>query len=336
MSYNETQYDFLDSITNGINRYFSMVILLFGTIGNLLNISVLSHRTLRFNPCAWLFLVSSIANLITILFSLFTRILSGWAVDPTNTIEWLCKLRGFMIYYGRTVAYWLIVLASIDRWFLSSINMNHRQKSTLRNAQRGTLVITILSIFLYLHIFYCYRANLINSALPCYSFTKTCRYLIDIAAFTMSIILPILFIMIFGLMTIENIHRSRNRVVAFNASYVRESTNLPTLSFINQSLNYEKRRQTKKTDRYLLKMLIIQSILLTLFTLPLICERIYSMFIRPQKTPLEAAIDNLIYNLSILLNCLTNGMPFYIYTLFGGNTFRQKLLGLCKSNLANQ
>ena len=328
MSSSESLYEYLYNVTDEINRYFSIVILLFGTIGNLLNIVVLSHRTFRLNPCAWLFLISSTANLLTLLSGLTTRTLAGWAVDPTNTLDWLCKLRGFMIYYGRTVAYWLIVLATIDRWFLSHANINQRQKSCLKNVQKGTLIVSILSIFLYLHLFYCYRANLIGTPLPCYSFNKTCRYLIDVVAFLMSIILPIALIIIFGLMTIYNIRRSRNRVNVFNNSHIQESTRLSTLSFINRR---RITRQTRKTDRYLFKMLIIQSILLTLFTLPLVVERIYSMFIRPQKTPLESAIDQIIYNLSILLNYLTNGMPFYIYTLFGGHTFRRKLFDMIKS-----
>ncbi|CAF4138465.1 unnamed protein product, partial [Adineta steineri] len=77
--------DFLNNISNDLNRYFGIFVFLFGLIGNILNILVLSQRPLRSNPCALLFLASSVSNLIAIVSGLFTRILSGWNLDPTST-----------------------------------------------------------------------------------------------------------------------------------------------------------------------------------------------------------------------------------------------------------
>jgi len=113
-----------NNISDGINRYFSIFIFLFGIIGNILNILVLSQRSLRINPCSLFFLISSIANLIAILSGLTTRMLSGWALDLTNTIDWLCKFRAFILFLSRNIASWLILLAAIDRWFLSSLNVH--------------------------------------------------------------------------------------------------------------------------------------------------------------------------------------------------------------------
>jgi hypothetical protein len=96
-----------DNATTQLNRYFSIFIFLFGIIGNLLNMLVLSQRTLRSNPCASLFLVSSMASLVAILSGLVTRITSGWVVDLTNTITWLCELRTFIVSVSRTVPYCL-------------------------------------------------------------------------------------------------------------------------------------------------------------------------------------------------------------------------------------
>ncbi|CAF4273745.1 unnamed protein product, partial [Rotaria sordida] len=59
-----------------VNYYFSIFLFIFGVIGNILNILVLSQRSLRSNPCAWLFLISSLANFIVLLSGLTTRIIS--------------------------------------------------------------------------------------------------------------------------------------------------------------------------------------------------------------------------------------------------------------------
>ncbi|CAF3625382.1 unnamed protein product [Rotaria sordida] len=76
------------------------------------------------------------ANFIAILSGLTSRMLSGWAADLTNTDRFLCKLRAFVLNVARPVAFWLILLAAIDRWLLSSPNARLRQISTLKNAQR--------------------------------------------------------------------------------------------------------------------------------------------------------------------------------------------------------
>jgi hypothetical protein len=82
-----------NTTSSKINCYFSIFLFIFGIIGNILNTLVLSQRSLRSNTCAWLFLISSIFNLISVLSGLTTRILSGWVIDLTDRIHFLRKLR---------------------------------------------------------------------------------------------------------------------------------------------------------------------------------------------------------------------------------------------------
>ena len=58
----------LEYISEQLNRYLAIIILIFGLVGNILNCFVLSQRRLRSNSCALLFLVSSFVDLISILF----------------------------------------------------------------------------------------------------------------------------------------------------------------------------------------------------------------------------------------------------------------------------
>jgi hypothetical protein len=50
-----------------MNLSFAIFLWLFGVMGNALNILVLSQRALRSNSCAWLFLISSLFNLVSII-----------------------------------------------------------------------------------------------------------------------------------------------------------------------------------------------------------------------------------------------------------------------------
>ncbi|CAF4176701.1 unnamed protein product, partial [Rotaria sordida] len=212
LSYNASLIILLDNISTQFNRYASVLILLFGVVGNILNILVLSQRALRSNSCAWIFLASSIANLISILFGLTTRIISGWTTDPIDHIGWACKLRAFVVFSTRTIASWLIVLATVDRWLSSSTNVHRRQKSTLKNAQRWTTTIIILSILLYAQQLYCYEANLIDTPLKCYGKTDACRFITDSSFAVITILFPLVLMILFGLLTISNVRQSQRRI----------------------------------------------------------------------------------------------------------------------------
>ncbi|CAF2721562.1 unnamed protein product [Rotaria sp. Silwood2] len=159
----------LNNASTQINRSFGIFVFIFGVFGNTINICVLSQRPLRSNPCAWLFLASSIANGIGIVAGLTSRPLSTWSADLTNTNVFLCKLRAFLLFTAITIGSWLIMFATVDRWLSSSINVSRRQRSTLKNAQLATILIVIVSTILQAQHLYCYEANLTNSPVKCYT-----------------------------------------------------------------------------------------------------------------------------------------------------------------------
>ena len=303
--------NYLNLLSSDLNRYLSILILLFGTIGNLLNCLALSQRTLRSNSCASLFLASSVASIITLISGVAVRLLAGWSFDLTDTVNTLCKLRIFVLFASRTSASWFITLATCDRWLSSSLDANRRQFATLRNAQRGVIIVVFLSCLAYAQVFYCYEANLTNAPLKCYGRTSFCRLLIDSEFASISVICPSLFMFTFGFLTILNIRYMSQRRVR------------PTLLTVDTQIVTTR---VKKPDQYFLSMLWIQVMLLTLFSLPQVIQNLYGNITQSEvKSALQKAINNFVFNMFILLTYVTNGMPFYIYTLTGGRTFRGAL-----------
>ena len=309
--------------STSMNRYFSIIIYIFGTVGNVLNTMVLSQDALRRNPCSLLFLASSVANLAVIFSGLTTRMLSGWALDLTNTVDWLCKLRGFFLYLSRNAATWLIMLAAFDRWLVSCASVHRRRWSTLKNAQRSIIAITLLSALLYSPLIYCYEGNLVNAPIRCYGKNEFCRFLNDASYAGVTIILPLICMMLLGLVTISNIHHIKSRVqVATTVELPPVGLPSVEVSTARQLPLYPKRR----LDRRLFVMLVIQVILLSLCTVPQAIQKIYSTCTANQVyTPLRQAINNFFFNLLLLMTYVSNGMPFYIYTLSGGAVFRNAL-----------
>ena len=307
----------LTSLTSLFNRYLSIVILLFGSIGNILNYLAFSDRVLPTNPCSFLFLTLSITNLITLMSGVTVRLLNGWLLDLTDTVNWLCKIRIFILFTCRTITSWLIMLATYDRWLLTSLDIHRRQMSTLKNAQRGLFIISIVSCFAYVQVFYCYEANLTNNTpLKCYGHTAWCRLLMDSEFALISTLIPWTFMFIFGLLTIFNL-----RQVAVHRSQFVTITNISDGSKSSQTT-----RRLQKIDQSLLRMLCTQVVLLVLFSLPQIITSLYLNGTQFQlKTSLQTTIEELVLNLSFLLIYITNGMPFFIYTLTGGDVFRRAL-----------
>ncbi|CAF3406162.1 unnamed protein product [Rotaria socialis] len=303
------------------NRSLAVFIFMFGVVGNILNILVLSQRSYRSNSCAWLFLVLSIVNLVSLISGLITIMIDGWTTNPTDYIGVLCKLRAFLVFSTRTIAMWLMVLATTDRWLLSNMNAHRRQQSSLKNAQFWAAIIVILSVALYAQQLYCYEANLTDTPLKCYGKTVVCRYLTDLSLAIITVSIPILLMILFGSLIISNVRQSQHRIQTLQLGSAGASTKRPLGSHSENSVG--KFRQ--KTDRSLLRMLFSQVILTGIFTFPLCLDKFYSSFSGDQGSPLVLATNAFVYDLAILAYDISNGITFYVYTLCGGTVFRKAL-----------
>jgi competence protein ComGC len=300
-----------------INFYFGMFIFVFGIVGNLLNIIVLSQRSLRSNPCVTIFIASSAAGIVAILSGLTSRVLSGVAVDLSATVSWICKMRGFILFASRSATFWLIMLATFDRWLLSSMNVHRRHLSSMKNSLRGITLVIVVSIGCHCQLFYCYEANLVGTPLKCFMRNVECRLLNDLTFAIVAILLPLLLITVFGLMTISNMHETRGSVQPLGVAVAIQSGQTTDIYARQQ-------RRSKKTDQRLFGMLFVQVILLAFFTLPLAVQKLYAtLTITIDKSPLRITVEDFIYQVALISTYFATGMPFYVNTLAGGSVFRK-------------
>lgn len=172
-------------------------------------------------------------------------------------------------------------------------------------------------------MFYCYEANQIETPLKCYGKNLGCRYSTDILYVFVTVVSPLLTMFVFGVFTILNIKQSQRRVRrimphASNHHMTVSSTDTP------------QKRQQKNIDRRLLFMLLIQILLLTLFTVPQAMHKIYTTLTEHDPISANENLEIFIYNLVSLLSFIANGIPFYIYTLCGGKLFHTALYNVFK------
>ncbi|CAF1592573.1 unnamed protein product [Rotaria magnacalcarata] len=310
----------LNNASMQLNRYFGIFILLFGILGNTMNVCVLSQRALRSNPCAWLFLASSIAYGIGLVAGLLSRPLSTWSADLTSENPFLCKLRAGLLFSAISVGSWLIMLATADRWLSSSPNSNLRKRSTLKNAQTNAIVVSICVTLVEAQNFYCFDANLTNTPLKCYTKTVWCSVLNDLSLALITILCPLILMILFSTMTILNIRSSRSRLQPMQNT-ADGPTGHSTMIGNNATVV-----EQKKMDRRLSIMLFVQIFLICLLSLPLASIKLYTTMTRSlTKSALQITIENFAFNVFLLVFYLSCGMPFYIYLLSGGRLFRKAI-----------
>lgn len=318
LSLEAVQIAYLKNVLAQINFYFGMFIFIFGIVGNILNILTLCQRSLRSNPCVIIFLGSSTTGIIAIVSGLTSRVLSGVTVDLSATVNWICKLRGFTLFAARAATFWLIMFATIDRWFLSCNATSRRNMSSIKTSLRGIAAISILSILIHSQLFYCYEANLVGTPLKCFTRNVECRLMNDLTFAIIAILLPLSLILVFGWMTISNMRNSRHRVGLMTMA----ATTLSVAA--NQT-----QRRSKRTDQRLFLILYVQVIFLALFTLPLAIQKLYAtLTIDVPKSALQTTVEDFIYQVALISTYFAIGMPFYVNTLTGGRVFRKAVFNL--------
>jgi hypothetical protein len=160
----------------------------------------------------------------------------------------------------------------------------------------------------------------------CYGASSACRLFDGIFYASIVVVFPCFLMLVFGCMTINNIHQSRRAI---------RPNDIP-MSITNQQTKNLSTAQLKikmKNERNLTKMLLIQVFILILFTLPQACNSLYATITYGRnKSVLQKAFDQFFYNLTLLLSYMAVGLPFYMYTLTG-SVFRSTLMQLFQGTL---
>ncbi|CAF4564400.1 unnamed protein product, partial [Rotaria sp. Silwood2] len=123
----------LESIATYLFRFGGLILVVFGSIGCILNVMVFSQKSLRKNPCATYLAVENIFNLLFINSLLLSITLeSGYSIYFTSKNIVLCHLCYYTSLFSNVLSSYCLILASIDRVFVTSPNASTRQRSTLR------------------------------------------------------------------------------------------------------------------------------------------------------------------------------------------------------------
>ncbi|CAF1593528.1 unnamed protein product [Rotaria sp. Silwood1] len=299
-----------NTIISSITIYVGIPIFLSGTLGNILNVRLL-WRT-RYNPCAFIFLVSSLINCIVLFYGLFTRILGiGFHLDWSTTNRIWCKTRATLTQSSFLISLTCICLASIDRFFASCRQEKYRKLSKLSIAILSVIITNIfwISIFIPYLIYVDIVKNPTTGLISCTLIIRNEVFSIYQNYIVLPIcygLLPSTILIITGIMTYRN-------------------TNKLQIG-----------RQRELIQKQLTSMMLIQIPIIIISTLPYVTFTEYTILTATvNKSADRRAIEILLTNIFTTLCYITFACPFFVF-IASSSSFREeaKILFLCrKTNL---
>jgi hypothetical protein len=277
--------DLVTLLNKTISQYGLGLIWLIGNIGSAFTCIVFSQPAFRNSPCAIYFIASSFSQFFTFNFALFTRMLEfGYNINAINIFLWYCKIRYYLFYMLVAIPRYNIILASIDRYFASSRDVRRRQWSSPKIAFRLAIGNIIFWSLMYTQfiIFYEIYNGSCQPQPGIYGIFFSIYISID------SGILPLSLMIIFGLLTINNIHQTK-RHIRPNAAAVDGGRFVGT-------------GRVSKKDAQLHKMLANQIILFLILNIFNPCVLVYrSLTLYTVKSPLRLTVELFINNMTYVL-----------------------------------
>ncbi|UJR19194.1 hypothetical protein I4U23_022324 [Adineta vaga] len=266
----------LASIQKNLFQYGGPILVILGTIGNLLSCAVFAQKTLRKNPCSIYFLAFNIASIIVIYGGLFPPVLElGFNIDYSILNLDLCRLRLYVSVTFSCLCPSYLILASIDRVFITSSKAHMRRHSSV---QTTIILIIIITLFWFVCSI---PIAIFSTILPlgsdsyiCFTQTNTYTNILSFGVFAKEILVPALMI-IFGIWAIKNVHRMKNNTVVPTAFSVQTK----------QIRNGAPSVQAK--DRQLVLILLINIIIYVPFSSVLPVLLLYNQFTQYNSKSIE-------------------------------------------------
>ena len=298
--------DSLVIVSQFIQGFVLSIYMIFGFIGNTVNIFIFVFTALSRTSSSLYLLSASIVNLLVTVFVLPIRLAADvFNRDITDLSLFSCRLISYLHYNCLALPPLFTLFACADRWAASCVQVNRRQFARTYIAKRAIVLIILLCCLLYSYILVTFTAEPIPPPPYC-SIDDT--YAIFGLTFQLLVysLIPPFFTTLFSLGIIYNVVEKRKQIV-------------PTVHGMNipaTDRSAVRRRNTRGLNQ-LQVMLVCQSIAGCVFTLPFSVINFVSLFVQNNQYFLS------IFSYMRLFVFINYIVPFYIY-VFSSKLYRDE------------
>jgi hypothetical protein len=290
----------LTHIQNQIILYEYPIFLVLGNIGNVFIVVIFSRR--RQNACSFYLISLAIMNDLYLTFNSFMQVFPLYYQDETIRAVALCKLRIYVSNVFGQSSKTMLVFACIDRFMITSDQVNIRAFSTVKRAKYHVFLAIIF--WLLFAIYRLITTTIANGQCGAFGNYATLNEVDTLVFFGF---IPAAILSIFGYLTYRNMRRRQLRIQP-----MVNSTNGRRLSI-------------KQRDRDLVVIVISEVFVFVITITPVLfvsIERMIHKYITPNQSVQYTEIENLIFYITFSLVFVNSTAPFYIY-LISSKSFRR-------------
>jgi len=255
-------------------------------------------------------LSASIANLIAINTGYLTRVLANLGLpDPTRTIGWYCTARVYISALSLTLGRHFICSIVIDRVLLTSASVKLRGISSFKVAKWYVPLSVLCWMIFYTNIWVGYPTA--PNGVGCKRLGGAYTLFFTVSTFMVDVIIPTIVMIVFSLLTINNVHRfyqRRNRIMpninAIEMATVRpmNMNNATGESTQTLPLNQQSQQEQNKVDKQLTMISFIQVLVYLMFNTLNSSFSVYSIITSSIiRSADRAAIESFISTTAVLL-----------------------------------
>ncbi len=293
---------FLLDISLYLTRVVLILFIIFGTIGNALNIFIFTRPVLLRASCTLYLLAGSIDNILVIYTSLLTTLLAnGFSIDITITSNITCKTRYYFSYVFFALSPYFFILACFDRYCSSSASTARRAWCTKKLAKRLIIGAIVLACILYSHMAIFFELKTSGTTVICYTQPGIYDTFYRIFYLVVYCISPSVCMSLLCIKALFNIRIQANRIK-------------PMLATGNETL--------RRIDRRVIRVLFAQILTQVLCILPFAIINLLALFI--DSTTVLYTFLNQLFVLPLFVSHTTS---FYFFTLTS-RVYRKELLKL--------
>ncbi|CAF3683194.1 unnamed protein product [Rotaria sp. Silwood1] len=296
------------------------IMFILGSIGNILNICVFAiwsrsrstiterHIIGETNNSPLYLLISSISNLIVILYPLLTRIIfDGYNYLVTsNTVFILCKLRFFILHTFDLISLASFCMATFDRYLITARDVHIRRMSTTRRRTKQ-IILAIFIIFSLHSIPIAIYFQVSNTGQCDISSNQYSHYYLYVCQVLLHGILPIIFLSIFGPLTMKHLKKLQHQTHVYSRL---------------------------KRHKQLSFMFFLMSFTIVMSSIPYCIEQVYYNIFSNYAAYHQSSLIFLLHVISSILFYTNPVSSFYIYFI-STKKFRQQIQKIIRCNRHN-
>lgn len=303
----------------------SPVLIIFGTIGNILTVVILSRRSIRKTTTGLFLIFLTISDLIV----LYTGLLRQWLIylfdfDVRQVGELACKVHTWSVSSSLDFSAWMLIAVTLERITAVWYPYKTRNKCSRKNAAILAIMILIVVLGLNSHFLYGYVSEISANAEgrncvrinDSYSvFINTVWSWIDLCVFCL---IPFTVIVVGNSLIVYKVFKSRRKAK-------------PKLIPKNSALCRKDKRQTSMTT-----ILVTLNTVFLLTTLPISVYNIGHVDWSSTSNQLTIARLELWWAIVNMLMYTSNALNFLLYSVSGSHFRREVRRTLCQYNLFSE